>query len=127
MSSVYNTKTNIAFLNYLRKIQDNRASNSKYVQAFFQPDILRIINPLYGQLRHDSGEEKKKDDLKTGGYKRKNLKTKIYKEKKTKKPKEPQFVKLNISEVINKKLPEKKDNNLIESKKKQNSILNKLL
>jgi hypothetical protein len=121
MNNAYDTKTNRAVLNYLSKMREKQNSSQKYVQQFIQPDTLRVINPLFGTLRGDQGESNvRKSPIQMGGNKKVSLGRKIQK-----KGNAPQYIKLDIQEL---NLPKKeKKEPLIENKKSQSNILNKLL
>jgi hypothetical protein len=59
MQNSYDTKTNRAMLNYLSNMRKKQNSNpEKYVQPYMQPEILRVVSPLYGELKGDQGESR---------------------------------------------------------------------
>ena len=56
MQNSYDTKTNRAMLNYLSNMRKKQNSNERYVQPYMEPEILRVVSPLYGELKGDQGE-----------------------------------------------------------------------
>jgi hypothetical protein len=116
----------------MRKIQN---SNERYVQPYIEPEILRVVSPLYGELKGDQGETRaRKPAIQVGGGNRNTTLA-----SKGKKPSFPhksfskrvnaaqqEYIKLDISELDLPNKKEKKDSSF-ESRNKQSNILNKLL
>lgn len=135
MQNSYNTKTNRIMLNYLSNMRKIQNSNERYVQPYMEPEILRVVSPLYGELKGDQGETRaKKTAIQVGGG---NINTILAsKSKKTSfphksfskrvNPPQQEYIKLDISELDLPNKKEKKDNSF-ESRNKQSNILNKLL
>jgi hypothetical protein len=131
MQNSYDTKTNRAMLNYLSNMRKKQNSNpEKYVQPYMQPEILRVVSPLYGELKGDQGESRvRKPAVQVGGNRNTTLASKGKKTSFPKRNNNPQqeYIKLDISELdLPNKKALKKDSSF-ESKNKQSNILNKLL
>ncbi len=131
MQNSYDTKTNRAMLNYLSNMRKIQNSNERYVQPYIEPEILRVVSPLYGELKGDQGETRaRKPAIQVGGGNRNT--TLASKGKKASFPKrnnnpQQEYIKLDISELdLPNKKALKKDSSF-ESKNKQSNILNKLL
>ncbi len=133
MQNSYDTKTNRAMLNYLSNMRKIQNSNERYVQPYIEPEILRVVSPLYGELKGDQGESRaRKPAIQVGGNR-----TLASKGKKPSFPHksfskrvnaaQQEYIKLDISELdLPNKKALKKDSSF-ESKNKQSNILNKLL
>jgi hypothetical protein len=130
MQNSYDTKTNRAMLNYLSNMRKIQNSNERYVQPYIEPEILRVVSPLYGELKGDQGESRvKKGAIQVGGNRNTTLASKSKKTSFSKRVNAPQqeYIKLDISELdLPNKKALKKDSSF-ESKNKQSNILNKLL
>jgi hypothetical protein len=135
MQNSYNTKTNRAMLNYLSNMRKIQNSNERYVQPYMEPEILRVVSPLYGELKGDQGESRvKKGAIQVGGGNRnttlasKGKKPSFSHKSFSKRVNAPQqeYIKLDISELDLPNKKEKKDSSF-ESRNKQSNILNKLL
>jgi hypothetical protein len=109
-------------------------SNEKYVQPYMEPEILRVVSPLYGELKADQGESRsRKPAIQVGGNRNttlasKSKKTSFPHKSFSKRVNAPQqeYIKLDISELDLPNKKEKKDSSF-ESRNKQSNILNKLL
>jgi hypothetical protein len=134
MQNSYDTKTNRAMLNYLSNMRKKQNSNEKYVQPYMEPEILRVVSPLYGELKADQGESRsRKPAIQVGGNRNttlasKSKKTSFPHKSFSKRVNAPQqeYIKLDISELDLPNKKEKKDSSF-ESRNKQSNILNKLL
>jgi hypothetical protein len=134
MQNSYNTKTNRSLLNYLSNMRKIQNSNERYVQPYMEPEILRVVSPLYGELKGDQGESRaKKTAIQVGGNRNtilasKSKKTSFPHKSFFKRVNAPQqeYIKLDISELDLPNKKEKKDSSF-ESRNKQSNILNKLL
>jgi hypothetical protein len=134
MQNSYDTKTNRAMLNYLSNMRKKQNSNEKYVQPYMEPEILRVVSPLYGELKADQGESRsRKPAIQVGGNRNttlasKSKKTSFPHKSFSKRVNSPQqeYIKLDISELDLPNKKEKKDSSF-ESRNKQSNILNKLL
>ena len=129
MQNSYDTKTNIAMLNYLSNMRKIQNSNERYVQPYIEPEILRVVSPLYGELKGDQGESRvKKGAIQVGGNRNTTLASKGKKPSFSKRVNAAQqeYIKLDISELDLPNKKEKKDSSF-ESRNKQSNILNKLL
>ena len=134
MQNSYDTKTNRAMLNYLSNMRKIQNSNERYVQPYIEPEILRVVSPLYGELKGDQGESRvKKGAIQVGGNRNTTLASKGKKpsfphksfSKRVNAPQQ-EYIKLDISELDLPNKKEKKDSSF-ESRNKQSNILNKLL
>jgi hypothetical protein len=129
MQNSYDTKTNRAMLNYLSNMRKIQNSNERYVQPYIEPEILRVVSPLYGELKGDQGESRvKKGAIQVGGNRNTTLASKGKKPSFSKRVNAAQqeYIKLDISELDLPNKKEKKDSSF-ESRNKQSNILNKLL
>ena len=135
MQNSYNTKTNRIMLNYLSNMRKIQNSNERYVQPYMEPEILRVVSPLYGELKGDQGETRAKNTaIQVGGGNRnttlapKGKKPSFSHKSFSKRVNAPQqeYIKLDISELDLPNKKEKKDSSF-ESRNKQSNILNKLL
>ena len=129
MQNSYDTKTNRAMLNYLSNMRKIQNSNERYVQPYIEPEILRVVSPLYGELKGDQGESRvKKGAIQVGGNRNTTLASKSKKPSFSKRVNAAQqeYIKLDISELDLPNKKEKKDSSF-ESRNKQSNILNKLL
>ena len=134
MQNSYDTKTNRAMLNYLSNMRKIQNVNERYVQPYIEPEILRVVSPLYGELKGDQGESRvKKGAIQVGGNRNttlasKSKKTSFPHKSFSKRVNAPQqeYIKLDISELDLPNKKEKKDSSF-ESRNKQSNILNKLL
>jgi hypothetical protein len=122
-------------LNYLSNMRKIQNSNERYVQPYIEPEILRVVSPLYGELKGDQGETRaRKPAIQVGGGNRnttlasKGKKTLFPHKSFSKRVNAPQqeYIKLDISELDLPNKKEKKDSSF-ESRNKQSNILNKLL
>jgi hypothetical protein len=117
-------------LNYLSNMRKIQNSNERYVQPYIEPEILRVVSPLYGELKGDQGETRaRKPAIQVGGNRNTTLASKgkkpSFPHKRVNAPQQ-EYIKLDISELDLPNKKEKKDSSF-ESRNKQSNILNKLL
>ncbi len=117
MQNSYDTKTNRAMLNYLSNMRKIQNSNERYVQPYIEPEILRVVSPLYGELKGDQGESRvKKGAIQVGGNRNTTLASKGKKpsfphksfSKRVNAPQQ-EYIKWDISELDLPNKKEKKD------------------